>query len=529
MEARAITIAILAMGGEGGGVLADWIADLAEHGGYLAQVTSVPGVAQRTGSTIYYVELFPEAVARSAGQDPVLALMPVPGQLDVVIASELMEAGRAVQRGFVTPDRTTLIASTHRVYSMTERTALGDGRVDATVLLEGARAAAKHLVHADFDAMARNSDSVISAVLFGALAATQALPFARQQFEEAIRRGGVGVDASAAAFATAFESAAAPRAATAVPSGSKPICDPAQISPLTAGGWASARAELQLRSSIPAVSDVADRILRDFPAPVHEILLAGVRKLEDYQDRRYAAEYLDRLAPVRDADHGSFPLLREAARHLALWMSYEDAIRVADLKTRPGRFERIRSEVRAAPGQVVRIHDYLYPRIGELSDIMPAPLGRWLLSTAWARRPVEWLTRKGKVLQTTSLLGYLKLYLLARCRRWRRRTLRFVREQQRISEWLAMLPPLATEDYALACEVAECPRLLKGYGDTHVRGSASFDSMMATLPMVRSRDDAAAQFRRLREAALADESGEKLAEMLKSTPESAERQRRGAE
>ena len=101
------------MGGEGGGVLADWIVDLAEHGGYLAQMTSVPGVAQRTGATIYYVELFPKCRDRRRTRGPpVLALTPVPGDVDIVIASELMEAGRAVQRGLVTPDRTTLIAST---------------------------------------------------------------------------------------------------------------------------------------------------------------------------------------------------------------------------------------------------------------------------------------------------------------------------------------------------------------------------------------------------------------------------------
>jgi indolepyruvate ferredoxin oxidoreductase, beta subunit len=50
---RSIRIAILAMGGEGGGVLADWIVDMGEENGYLAQMTSVPGVAQRTGATIY--------------------------------------------------------------------------------------------------------------------------------------------------------------------------------------------------------------------------------------------------------------------------------------------------------------------------------------------------------------------------------------------------------------------------------------------------------------------------------------------
>src|SRR5580692_5762905 len=160
---RAITVAILAMGGEGGGVLADWIVDLAEHSGYLAQTTSVPGVAQRTGSTIYYIEIFPEASARAAEKEPVFALMPVPGEVDVVIASELMEAGRAVQRGLVTPERTTLIASTHRVYSMTEKTAIADGQVDSEKLLDACTGAARSFVSRDFARIAEQTESVISA------------------------------------------------------------------------------------------------------------------------------------------------------------------------------------------------------------------------------------------------------------------------------------------------------------------------------------------------------------------------------
>src|SRR5579871_449547 len=167
VQSRAITIAILAMGGEGGGVLADWIVDMAEQGGYLAQTTSVPGVAQRTGTTVYYVELFPEP--QNQNTDPVLALMPVPGEVDIVIASELMEAGRAVQRGLVTPERTTLIASTNRVYSMTEKTAMADGRVDADTLVSTARDAAKIFVSGNFAQIAEDSGSVISASLFGAL------------------------------------------------------------------------------------------------------------------------------------------------------------------------------------------------------------------------------------------------------------------------------------------------------------------------------------------------------------------------
>jgi len=185
-EVRPITIAVVALGGEGGGVLADWIVDLAQHGGYLAQATSVPGVAQRTGATVYYVELFPKAQAD--GCDPVLALMPVPGDVDVVLASELMEAARAVERGFVTPEKTLLIASTHRVFAMTEKIALADGREDAAALLAGCRDAARALVAFDMAALADATGSVLSAVLFGALAGSGALPFPRPAFEVAIRQ-----------------------------------------------------------------------------------------------------------------------------------------------------------------------------------------------------------------------------------------------------------------------------------------------------------------------------------------------------
>ena len=87
---KPLSIAILAMGGQGGGVLADWIVHLAESQGWVAQTTSVPGVAQRTGATIYYLEMIP---ARD-GVAPILSLMPTPGDVDVVIAAELMEAGK---------------------------------------------------------------------------------------------------------------------------------------------------------------------------------------------------------------------------------------------------------------------------------------------------------------------------------------------------------------------------------------------------------------------------------------------------
>ena len=130
-QARPITIAVLAMGGQGGGVLVDWIVALAEHRGWFAQSTSVPGVAQRTGATIYYIEM----IAPDAGKPeryPVLSLMPAPGKVDIVIGAELMEAGRAILRGLVSPDRTLLIGSSHRSLAVVEKSAPGDGTADAS-------------------------------------------------------------------------------------------------------------------------------------------------------------------------------------------------------------------------------------------------------------------------------------------------------------------------------------------------------------------------------------------------------------
>jgi indolepyruvate ferredoxin oxidoreductase, beta subunit len=492
--ARSINIAILAMGGEGGGVLADWIVDMAEKSGYLAQATSVPGVAQRTGSTIYYVELFPEQAALFAGRYPVLALMPVPGEVDVVIASELMEAGRAITRGLVTPDRTTLIASTNRVYSMTEKIAMGDGRVDANTFLKAGAEAARIFIQRDFAELAEANRSVISATLFGALAGSGSLPFTRTQFESAIERSEISVAASLKAFAAGFDAATG-----------------TQEKRMEVGGKA-------LPKPGPALAGLAARITSSFPQSCHGILLAGIERLADYQDVRYAALYLDRLEPIRElvqpsvVDHSD--VLSEAARYLALWMSYEDAIRVADLKTRRTRFERVEADAHVAGNQLLQIKEFLHPKVEEFADIMPAALGAWMLRTEWFTRLINRLAGKGKILQTTSLSGFLQLYMLAGLRGFRPRTLRFKREQKRITDWLEHLKDVAKTDPALALEVAECARLVKGYGDTYLLGTRNFEGLMNALPRLRRMENPAARLKVLRELALADDTGKALENAL---------------
>ncbi len=490
-QAKPIKIAILAMGGEGGGVLADWIVDLGEHNGYLAQTTSVPGVAQRTGATIYYVELFPQAQAEADGAAPVLALMPLPGDVDIVLASELMEAGRAVQRGLVTPDRTTLIASTHRVYAIAEKSAPADGRVDSQELVAHALGAAQRFVRFDMAEAAERAGSVISAVLFGALAGTGCLPFTREQFEATITRGGVGVKASLRAFEGALaqvQTGDAPALKAEPPAAAQPTSSHPAIQPLLAR-WAT------------------------YPEATQPLLLEGLRRLVDYQDPAYAALYLDRLDALRAAPGGNDPqLLTALARHLALWMSYEDTVRVADLKTRGSRFERVRAEVKAEADQPLTIAEYMHPRLQEIAETLPAGLGRWLLGAGWPRRLVAGLTQQGRVVRTSGLRGFLMLRTVAGLKRWRRGSLRYALENARIEAWLARVQAAAAQDTALAIELTECQRLVRGYGDTFERGLKLYDTVMAAVTAAHARAGhlPAATLRELRVAAQADEEGRQL-------------------
>jgi indolepyruvate ferredoxin oxidoreductase beta subunit len=264
------------------------------------------------------------------------------------------------------------------------------------------------------------------------------------------------------------------------------------------------------------------RIVRDFPGAAHAVLRAGVLRLADWQDERYAADYLDRLAPLAalDARAPAIPgepphaLLTEAARHLALWMSYEDTVRVADLKTRRSRFDRVAAEVRLDEGQLLEIGEFLHPRLEEIADTLPRAIGAWLLRSPRARALVGRLTRGGRVVRTSTVRGFLLLYAVASLRPLRRGSLRFGLEHARIDDWLARIARIAPRDAALALEVARCQRLVKGYGDTHARGWRNFERLMRTLDALPAGALGAPGLRELRDAALADEGGAALAQAL---------------
>lgn len=500
MNERTFKLTIAALGGQGGHVLSNWLIEIAERHDWLVQATSVPGVAQRTGSTLYYLEFLARATAQSRGREPIMALMPVAGDVDCVVAAELAEAGRAMARGLVT-ERTTLIASTHRAYAIAEKSALGRGVADPQQLLELVRTQGTRAILFDMEETAERNRSHISAVLLGAICGAGVLPFPKESFLEAITRSGLAVTANLAAFEDARRQAGreAPAGSAAVPGGT------------------SALPSVPQTARTPALQPLLDRV-RQLPAGVQPLVLEGVRRTLDYQDPAYARLFLDRVERVTALDArirgGAGRTLTEAvARGLALWMTFEDTIRVADLKTRSARFERVRREARAAPGQLFGLTEFVRPRVAEFAGTLPAALGSRLLRSPRGRR---WLERwtQGRQIRTRTVSGFLLLYALAGLRRWRRGTWRFREENARIESWLATIERLAVTRYELAVELARAQRLIKGYGDTHERGWRNFSALVAQLERLAARSDGAAVLARLQEAALADEEGAALAREL---------------
>ena len=537
------TVLIAALGGEGGGVLSNWLVDAALADGRTVQATSVPGVAQRTGATTYYLEIGPripgnanpgspsaegseQVAANSPGVPrPVLALLPTPGNVDLLVASELLEAGRAAQQGMITPDRTTVIASTHRTFAIGEKSAMGDGRFHDGRVRRAVQELSRRHVLADLGAVAERVGTFLSSVLLGTVAGSGALPIPGEQLRASIERAGIAVDSNLRGFDAGVELVR--RAASKAPQ-QRAAANRDVASAGNAGG----------KSPVRLPKTLAPR-LESLPGPVREIARLGVERTLDFQDLRYARQYLDRVehmlregpragsrrtgqhpearvSPESDSprevpfdNEGSLEAVREAARHLAVWMCFEDIIRVADLKTRRSRMDRVRAEVRAKPDQPVVITEFLKPGVDEWCSLFPAWLGGIVRRAAdrggWRHR-----FKLGLRLRSSSVSGYLMLWMLARLRFLRRGMSRYREEQDRIESWLARVQEAFSTSPALALETAKCANLVKGYGETRERGIRSFERTLACLEMCAGTPEPDSSLRALREAALADPEGARL-------------------
>jgi indolepyruvate ferredoxin oxidoreductase beta subunit len=370
---------------------------------------------------------------------------------------------------------------------------MADGRASDEALLRMVKDNSRAATVFDMAALAREAGTVPSAVLLGAIAGSGRLPFPRAAFEETIRGAGLGVEASLRGFASAYAATAANTA-----SASSPAHEPAPM-------------------QAPS----------DFPEAAREMVALGHARVLEYQDPAYATLYLARLrrilAAERAADpHGAqdYAATRETARFLALWMAFDDIVRVADLKCRASRFARVRREVKAEPDDLVRVIDHFKPGVPEFAALLPEGLARAL--SRWdARRRAAGKAAFAVPMKigTHTVTGFLALRTLAALRGLRRRGSRFAREQALIGRWLGAVEQGLAGSWALGHEVALCGRLIKGYGSTNDRGRDNLVHVVDHLVLAGTFADAvarAAAVRGAREAALADEAGHALDRALAS-------------
>ncbi len=503
-EERPVTVVIAAMGGEGGGVLTAWLVSAARASGLPVQATSVPGVAQRTGATTYYVEIVPKPYAETGDIEPVLDLYPGPGDIDMMIATELMEVGRAMEKGFISPEKTTLIGSTHRVYTLAEKMAMGDGRYDGDKIMDAAKQMAKRHILFDIERAAQDAGTIVNSVLLGAMAGSGVLPIEPEVFKDGIRESGKAVEANLAGFDVGFAYATG---------------DVVELQ--------TKLAPPKARAPRPgdSIGELKARIERDYPSETHAVVLEACGRCLDYQDAAYAGMYLDRLDTIRAIDEGrgdgDFKIVNEAARHLGLRMTFEDIMRVAQFKTRRSRFERMRRDVQAQDDQLVRTTEHFKPGPYEFASVLPKGLGRRVV--AWADRNPD-KARKwhfGLHIRTDTLWGFARVRMLAGMRRFRRRGYRYAEEQDLIEGWLELVRRAAAISKPMALETIECARLIKGYSETHKRGVGNYRRIVSEIiePALADGVDRAGDIAQARAAALADPEGESLGEAIAAMAE----------
>lgn len=532
-QQKPITLLICALGGEGGGVLTEWLVDIARASGYAAQSTSIPGVAQRTGATTYYLEVFPVPLSELGGKRPVFSLNPVPGALDGLVSSELLETARQVGNGMTSPQRTLVISSSSRTLTTAERMVPGDGRTDNTPLLQAIGAQSRITQVFDMSEMAKDCGTVVSAVMLGAIAGSGLLPFARQAYEQAIRHGGRGAEASLRGFDRAFAQVKS-EAPTLVASRASSVALPLALKDeaVPPGGSPSAEQIAWVSSMLsneellaPAPKGLEPDLAHIFPVEVHDMLALGHARMLEYQGSNYADLYVQRLKQVLHAEQLADPTsaqahatTREMARWLALWMAFDDIVRVADLKSSASRWQRVQGEVKTNDGDLLHVYDHFKPGAPEFAALLPTRLAAHV--TRWDRKRVA----RGKApwalplkIGTHSVFGMLSLRLLANLKWLRVRGSRYATEQALIEQWLAGVVRGTQTHWQLGHEIALCGRLIKGYGSTNERGKDNLMHVLehlATGASFASHELRAAAIAQAREAALLDEAGKALDQAL---------------
>ena len=233
------------------------------------------------------------------------------------------------------------------------------------------------------------------------------------------------------------------------------------------------------------------------PEAVVPIASDGIHLLIEYQGTAYAKLYVDRLRRFILKSGVDEAMLGEIARLMAMRMSYEDPIRIAQQKL---------IELETEP-DTLRADDVRKFRLDELIDVLPAVVAEPILDTLdW----LGWMHKRVSIhFNNKSRLGIRRLKIEASLRRWRRYSIRYAKERAWVERWLHMIDRALTKQPGAAREIVQTATMVQGYGDTYRYGLADWHAIIDALAKpvfdgVLSLPDLASAIAEARAAALPD-------------------------
>ncbi|MFZ5490971.1 MAG: indolepyruvate oxidoreductase subunit beta family protein [Pseudomonadota bacterium] len=453
---RATRILIGTVGGQGGGVLSDWLVKGLLNAGWQAQSIGLLGLSQRAGSVIYYCE------ARPFGdKPPILSAYAAPGDVDLLLAQEFLELGRLLQGGFAHQD-CTVIANTYRYYGTLEKTPAEGGIYPSGVIRKAAETLSSdsYLFHAQ-ELVAQAGLSLLSsnAILLGAVVASKVFDLPAEPFRRAIEEAEVNVGDNLKAFDLGYSmmrDGTLPRALFK----ESEVLDWQQLAEQREAALPSRR-RAEYRQLLDQGRSAAPALSRVFAEACYRLL--------DFQNGAYVREYLARVQEIQTAEKNqsgqdSSVVTAGYAQHLANWMSYEDASRVAQLKLRPERFTRLRKDHNVRGEDPFWVDDFLAPDPPQIYGMLPVGLGRWVRERGrrW-REDFDHIAMPMRV-RSNRPWGYLTLSVVSAMRHLRRRSLRHHEELALLKRWHDAVLNWLARDATLGRLAADAGRVVKGYG-----------------------------------------------------------------
>lgn len=198
----------------------------------------------------------------------------------------------------------------------------------------------------------------------------------------------------------------------------------------------------------------------------------GIHLLMDYQGARYARLYVDRLRRFIGKPGVDEAMFAEVARLMAMRMSYQDPVRIAQLKL---------AEVNPATGAppARSADDVRKFRLDELVEALPAAIAGPILGLLESR---GWVHKQVSIRFSTRNRWHIRrLRIEASLRRWRRFSIRYARERLWVERWLHMIDRALTRQPAAASAIVQTATMVQGYGAAYRQGLADWHAIIDGL------------------------------------------------